>query len=121
MDINLKRAIKFWLIAAAIVWLWISYGCASTEQFHFVVTIPETEIDIVSDRDQFDCYPCPAGTAAYFYRNKQGKNIIYILGDRHDGKYRTRALWLGHEVQEAMSFQVAQILNPHRYQFWMQQ
>jgi hypothetical protein len=117
MDVNLKTSLKWFSFAAILTALWILYGCTAPQRFHKIITV-SAEIHIVADREQFDS-PCPSGTAAYFYKNPEGKNVIFILGNQDGLKYRTRALWLGHEIQHALSYDDNSILDPHDYKFWM--
>jgi hypothetical protein len=119
MDVNLKTSLKWFSFAAILTALWILYGCTAPQRFHKIITV-SAEIHIVADREQFDS-PCPSGTAAYYYKNPEGKNVIFILGNQDNGQTYTTALWLGHEFQELMSHENSDILNPHKYKFYMKE
>jgi hypothetical protein len=81
VDASLKTSLRWFAFAALLTVLWVFYGCAGPDRFHKVITV-SAEIHIVADREQFDS-PCPSGTAAYYYKNPQGKNII--KAQRHMG------------------------------------
>ena len=97
-------------------------GCAASpdryrnginlDRFHKVVTIT-TEYHIVKDRSQFDCNPCPGGTAAYAYNASDGRYIIYILGETDGSQYDFPEQFMGHEVKEALHIEDKQIRDPH--------